>query len=260
MNDATKRNLRLIVEYDGTEFFGWQRQRETRTVQGVIEDAVARVFGQRADVVGAGRTDAGVHAVDYPCNFRVHSAIAVERVARALNAHLPADVVVKSAADAHPTFNARFDALARRYAYSVSTARTSLWRRTRYAPRFRFDPDRMGRAAAFLVGEHDFTSFTPAHNRAHPVCRVAAAEVARADKVVTITVEADRFLHHMVRIIVGTLLEVGRGRFEPERVVAILGKRDRREAGPTAPPLGLALVAVRYPGECGGAWDCPPSR
>jgi tRNA pseudouridine38-40 synthase len=117
----------------------------------------------------------------------------------------------------------------------------------------------MARAAAFLVGEHDFTSFTPALNRAQPVCRVVLADIAVEGAVVTFTIEADRFLHHMVRVIVGTLLEVGRGRFDPERITAIMGTRDRREAGPTAPPHALALVAVRYPEET-DPWACPGTR
>jgi len=207
---------------------------------------VRAVFGVECDVVGAGRTDAGVHALDYPCNFHVESDLSTERIEAALAAHLPEDVVVKRAEDAAPEFHARFDAISRRYAYSLATRPSALHRRTRYTPRETLDPARMARAARYLVGGHDFTSFTPAANEARPVCRVVEADVRADGSLVTVTVEADRFLHHMVRVIVGTLVEVGRGRWEPEHVEAILCKRDRREAGPTAPPHGLALVSVSY--------------
>jgi tRNA pseudouridine38-40 synthase len=240
------RNIKLILEYDGTEFSGWQRQRGARTVQGVVEEAVRAVFAQECEVIGAGRTDAGVHALEYPCNFHAESELTTTRIAAALAAHLPEDVAVKGAYEAAPDFHAQFDALSRRYAYQLETRPTAIHRRTRYTPRAAIDPESMARAAHYLLGEHDFTSFTPAANEAQPVCRVIAADVRADGSLVTVTVEANRFLHHMVRVIVGTLVEVGRGRWKPERVEAILCKKDRREAGPTAPPRGLALVDVSY--------------
>jgi tRNA pseudouridine38-40 synthase len=241
------RNIKLILEYDGTDFHGWQRQRATRTVQGTVEYAIGRVFARASGVVGAGRTDTGVHALAYPCNFHVETQLSPERIRAALDAHLPDDVVVKEAADVHADFHARFDALSRRYAYTIGTETTALWRRTRHVPHFRLEPERMAEAAALLVGEHDFTSFTPAVNAAEPVCHVLEASVAADGTTVTVTVEADRFLHHMVRVVVGTLIDVGRGHTAPEHVATILCRKDRREAGATAPPHGLALVGVRYP-------------
>jgi tRNA pseudouridine38-40 synthase len=240
------RNIRLQIEYDGTDFHGWQRQSEVRTVQGVLEEAVRRVFGTHCDVIGAGRTDTGVHAADYPCNFAVDTRLPVARIAAALTAHLPADVVIHSAADA-PGFHARFDARSRRYAYHMSTRPTALWRRVYHTPRFVLDAAAMAAAAGHFVGRHDFTSFTPSGNDADPVCEVVHAAVEHDAPFINFTVEADRFLHHMVRVLTGTLIDVGRGRTDPEQIGAIMRKRDRRAAGPTAPAHGLALVAVRYP-------------
>jgi tRNA pseudouridine38-40 synthase len=241
------RNIRLVLEFDGTTFHGWQRQSAARTVQGVVEDAIARVFGARADVQGAGRTDAGVHATGYVCNFHVATEMPARRIRAALAAHLPADVVILDAEDAPAAFHARFGAIARRYAYRVSTAPTALQRHAVLVTPHALDAAAMASGAAHLVGEHDFTSFTPALNAADSVCRVAEAGVRREGSLVEITVEANRFLHHMVRVIAGTLVEVGRGRMGSERVGEILRKRDRRAAGPTAPPCGLTFIGVRYP-------------
>jgi tRNA pseudouridine38-40 synthase len=245
------RNLRLQIEYDGTRFHGWQRQPGQRTVQGVLEDAVRAVFAVSADVIGAGRTDTGVHALDYPCNVAVDTALSTERIAAALTAHLPDDVVIHTVADAPDDFHARFDAVSRRYAYHMSTQPTALWRHVYHTPRFVLDAEAMARAAVYLRGEHDFTSFTPSANEANPVCSVIEAVVDAEAPFITFTVEADRFLHHMVRVMAGTLIDVGRGRYAPELVETIVRKRDRRQAGPTAPAHGLALVAVRYPGDPG---------
>jgi len=245
------RNIRLLIEYDGTDFHGWQRQADVRTIQGELEAALERIFHQQCDVAGAGRTDAGVHAIGYVCNFHVDSDMPARRVLRALQAHLPEDVAVKDAAEVPPDFHSRFDALSRRYAYQICTEPIALSRRFQLRARFPMDAALMDQAARALHGEHDFSSFTPALNEANPVCNVMEVGVAREGPVVTLTVEANRFLHHMVRVITGTLMDVGRGQIPPEQIPLILGKKDRTAAGPTAPPTGLALVAVRYPGEDG---------
>ncbi len=243
------RNLRLIVEFEGTRFHGWQRQPDVPTVQGVLEAAIERVFGARADVVGAGRTDRGVHARDYVCNVHVETAMPTRRVGLALGAHLPPDVVVVRAEDAPAAFHARHDARCRRYAYAIATRRIALERRTRLVVRHALDAEAMRVAAAMLVGEHDFTSFTPASNAAWPVCRVTACDVEPLDDGLVVRIEANRFLHHMVRIVAGTLVEVGRGRIAPQRIAGILEARDRRAAGPTLAPHGLTFVGATYPSD-----------
>jgi len=251
------RNIKLIIEFDGTDFNGWQRQPEGRTVQGVLEDAVRAVFGQTTGVVGAGRTDTGVHAHHYPCNFSIESTLATTRMVAALTAHLPEDIVVKSAKDVHESFHARFDALSRRYIYRISPGRTALWRHVHHTPRYRLDVGAMAVAAGALRGKHDFTSFTPTINEVNPVCDVIVIDVDEGDTLTTVTIEANRFLHNMVRVIVGTLIDVGRGHITVEHMESILCKKDRREAGPTAPARGLALAYVRYPDATGtpGAED-----
>ena len=244
------RNIRLHLEYDGTDFHGWQRQPQVRTVQGTLEGAIATVLRHPVEAWGCARTDAGVHAMNYVANFHTESDLATARLLSGVNGCLPADVVVTSAVDAAEDFHARFSAKARRYTYRITTAPTAVWRRYAYHIHHPLDVDRMVRGAEHLLGEHDFTSFTSLANEANPVCVLRALEVARdpdgAPGRIEITVEANRFLFHMVRVIAGTLMEVGRGRREPEHVADILRKRDRRAAGPTAAAQGLMLVGVHY--------------
>jgi tRNA pseudouridine38-40 synthase len=243
------RNIRLNLEYDGTDFQGWQRQPDARTVQATLETAIAIVCRHNAEVVGCARTDAGVHALGYVASFPTETDMTTSRLSLALNACLPEDIAVVGVEEAASDFHARFSARSRRYAYRIVTSPTALLRRYAFHSHHALDVERMTAAARHLVGEHDFTSFTPVTNEARKVCRVSTAEVAREGALITITVEADRFLHHMVRVIAGTLMDVGRGRMKPEQVGAAVRKRDRRSAGPTAPAHGLTLLRVRYDGE-----------
>ena len=243
------RNIRLNLEYDGTAFQGWQRQPGARTVQGTLETAVQIVCRHPADVFGCARTDAGVHALGYVANFQTESDDPAGRLALALNGCLPEDIVVVSAEDAAPEFHARHSARSRRYQYRITTAPTAVWRRVAFHSHHALDVERMSHAAAHLVGEHDFTSFTPVINEADKVCRVLDLIVARDGAHIIIVVEANRFLQHMVRVVAGTLMEVGRGRMEPEQVAEVLRTKDRRAAGPTAAACGLTLLQVRYEGE-----------
>jgi len=240
-------NVRLLLEFDGTDFQGWQRQPGVRTVQGVIAEATEAVFGERIAPIGAGRTDAGVHALAYVCNFHVDTNIPVKRIAAALTAHLPDDIVILGAESAPEAFHARYDATSRRYLYQITRVPTALRRRMVHLTRYDLDLGAMAGAAPALVGEHDFTSFTPTLNERNPVCTVLAADVTETEGVVTVSIEANRFLQHMVRVIVGTLIEIGRGRHNPEHIMEVMGKRDRRAAGPTAPARGLVFAEVRYP-------------
>lgn len=244
------RNLRLHLEYDGTDFRGWQRQPEVRTVQGTLEQAIATVLRHPVQAWGCARTDAGVHAMGYVANFHTESDVATARLLSGVNGCLPEDVVVTDVFETAPEFHARFSATARRYTYRVTTAPTAVRRRFAYYLHHPLDVRRMQDGARHLVGEHDFTSFTALANEANPVCALRSVEVLRvpADTagMIEITVESNRFLFHMVRVIVGTLMDVGRGRTEPEHVATILRKRDRRGAGPTAAAHGLMLVGVQY--------------
>ncbi len=240
------RNIRLLLEYDGTEFSGWQKQPDVRTVQGDLEAAAATVFRQPVSIRGCARTDAGVHAVGYVANFHVESDYEPSRVVLALNGCLEDDVAVIAAEDAPGDFHARFSARSRRYVYRIATVPTAVWRRYAFETHHRLDPRRMAAAGSHLEGEHDFTSFTALSNEADPVCRIAGVSVTGEERHILISVESNRFLYHMVRVIAGTLIEVGRGRIDPERIPEILGRKDRRAAGPTAAAHGLTLLSAHY--------------
>jgi len=243
------KNFKLVLEYDGTRFHGWQTQPAVRTVQAVLEDAVSDLFGEKVTVNGCCRTDSGVHAWGYVGNFLVDSTLEATHVWGGLRAKLPDDVVVKSAEQVHPDFHARYDCIARRYVYQITTVPAAIFRRVLWYTQYQLDVDLMADAAKVFVGEHDFTSFAPAAlpGGISPVCNVLEASLGRDGAVISFEIKANRFLHHMVRNIVGTLIEIGRGRFLPEHVEEILRKKDRRIAGPTAPACGLALTDVYYP-------------
>jgi tRNA pseudouridine38-40 synthase len=244
------RNIRLYLEYDGTAFCGWQRQPEVRTVQGVLEHAIATVLRHPVQAWGCARTDAGVHARNYVANFHTESDVTATRLLSGVNGCLPEDVAVTAALDAPEDFHARFSARARRYTYRIAASPVAVARHYVCQVHHPLDAERMAEAARHLIGRHDFTSFTARANEADPVCELRSLEVTADARGIPgridVTVEADRFLFHMVRVIAGTLIEVGRGRFAPERVANILRTKDRREAGPTAAAHGLMLVGVQY--------------
>jgi tRNA pseudouridine38-40 synthase len=244
------RNLKLTLEYDGTDFAGWQVQPGERTVQGVLEAAFSDLAGEPVAVTGSGRTDAGVHALGQVASVETRLALAPPVVAAALNDRLPDDLLVRSVEDAAPGFHARYSAAARRYLYLIGATPSPLWRRRRWLVTYDLDVPRMAEAALALRGERDFSSFAlsgsePNHHR----CRVSLVSLEwdpRHGGMVVFRIEADRFLRGMVRSIVGTLVEVGRGKTAPEDIPAVLDALDRSAAGPTAPPWGLYLEQVTY--------------
>ena len=244
------RNIRLTLEYEGTDFHGWQRQPGLRTVQGTLEQAASTVLRHPVETWGCARTDAGVHARGYVSNFHTESDYTTERMLSGFNGCLPDDAVVTAVSDVPEDFHARFSALSRRYVYRITTVPTAVGRRFAYHIHHELDPGRMRCAARHLVGEHDFTSFTALANEVNPVCSLRSVEIVEAPDGeagrIDIVVESNRFLYHMVRVIAGTLMEAGRGRIEPEHMGVILRKKDRRAAGPTAAAHGLMLVGVQY--------------
>jgi tRNA pseudouridine38-40 synthase len=245
---ATSTSLRLVLEYDGSGFSGWAVQPGRRTVEGVVRDALITLIGRDFELAVAGRTDAGVHASGQVASVATDSALAPERILRALNALLPADVSVREAARAWPGFDARRDARSRRYEYRVLPGPPSALRRARVlhhpAP---LDPEAMFGAARQAVGPHDFRAFTPTRTEHVFFDRtVTVCEWARRGDELVLTVEADAFLRHMVRVLAGTLLLVGRGAWPASRFEALLRGAPRGAAGPTAPPHALTLTGVRY--------------
>jgi len=244
----------LLLEYDGAPFVGWQRQARGASVQSVLEDAAARLArGAPVPSVAAGRTDAGVHAAGQVAMLTLPASFGAGQVRDALNFHMrPHPIVVLRAVPAAEGWNPRFSAIRREYRYRILNRRSRpalasgrVWHVDRP-----LDAEAMAEAAIHLLGRHDFTSFRASACQAQsPVRTLDRLQVTRRGDEIEIVAEARSFLHHQVRNMVGTLRLVGDGRWRPERVVAALTARDRRAAGPTAPPEGLCLVSVGYPAD-----------
>lgn len=239
------------VEYDGAAFHGFQTQGDVATVQSALEDALSRVADEPIKVTAAGRTDAGVHATQQVVSFRTHANREIDAWRRGVNALVDDAVVVVWSREVPEGFSARFDATSRRYVYIYleSDHASALLRGRAAWTRHRMDEQLMHRAAQRLVGEHDFTSFRAAACQSNtPFRRVLAVSVARRANQVVIDITANAFLLHMVRNIAGVLQRIGRGEDDVEHVARLLELRDRTRSAPTAPPSGLYLVQVTYPG------------
>lgn len=246
-----ERNIRLVLAYDGTGFHGWQRQEGVRTVQADLEDVLRRVLRHPLHATGASRTDAGVHALGQVASVMTTTAIPVKNLARAIGHHLPRDVALLHTALADPAFHPSLDATSKLYRYRIYNAHTRptqrLLEQHAWHVWYTLDIDVMRAAAAALVGTHDFAAFASQGSpRESTVRTLRRIQIDRRGFEVRIDVEGDGFLYHQVRNMVGTLIEIGRGRWKPARMAQILASRDRREAGQTAPPQGLCLRWVRY--------------
>jgi tRNA pseudouridine38-40 synthase len=243
------RNIRVTLSYDGTDFSGWQTQPGFRTVQETLETAIGAVTGERIRVNASGRTDTGVHALGQVVNFYTNTHHSADVLVRAVNAHLPADVVVSEAADVAQAFDANRDAKRKLYRYVIhdGPVPSPFLRRYCYHSRHPLDVGAMRQAAEPLHGRHDFHSFeTDWPNRMSSVRTITHLAVNRMTEWIWVDVEADGFLYNMVRAIAGTLINVGRGYWPVEQVAEILKAEDRRKAGPTAPAQGLFLMRVIY--------------
>jgi tRNA pseudouridine38-40 synthase len=278
-----RRNLRLLVAYDGTDFHGWQRQPDVLTVQECLESAIAGILGEKAQVYGSGRTDAGVHALNQVANFKAACPIPCENLKKALNDSLPPTVRIRDVQEVSAQFHARYNVRSKTYRYRILQAPVAspfLCRFVWHYP-FKLNVERMAAAAKLFEGEHDFTSFAAAEGgsadeslsngfaapallpvpptqagvpgpatktEAAFVRRIFTSRILRRARVSMLIYEVtgNGFLHHMVRNIVGTLIEVGREKLEPDDITRILKARDRSMAGPTAPARGLYLVGIEY--------------
>jgi tRNA pseudouridine38-40 synthase len=244
------RNVRMKVAYDGAKFFGWQRQDGFESVQGALEQALLDVTGQELTVRGSGRTDTGVHALAQVAHVHLDTDLADNRLWHAINANLPQGVIVRALQTAAPDFHAQRSAIGKRYGYLIETTRfpSPFWRERACFVRGSLDLERMRAAARHFVGEHDFTSMaSTGSERKSNVRRVFGVHLRARKTGLAIVVGGSGFLYNMVRTMAGTLIQVGRGRIEPDRVAAILAAKNRQLAGPTAPAGGLYLLSVRYP-------------
>ena len=249
----TARTVQLVLHYDGTAFAGWQIQPDRRTVQGEVERVLADLCGKRIVAQGAGRTDAGVHARGQAVGVRVPERWTTAMLRRALNALLPDDVWVAAAHEMRPEFHARFSATSRRYAYHVGTdedAFSPFRRRTEWAYRRPFSRQSLDHSAACIVGDHSFIAFAvrntaPASDNHH--CCVSRAVWRDREGGLTLEIEANRYLHHMVRFLVGTMFEVASGRRDPDTMARLLAATTNDDVSAPAPARGLVLERVLYP-------------
>jgi tRNA pseudouridine38-40 synthase len=242
-------NIKLTVEYDGTNYHGWQVQSNGETIQSVLERALSTFFGAPIRVTGSGRTDAGVHALGQVANFHAEKEFAQHRLLRGLNALTPPDITVKDAEAVPDSFDARRDGRARVYQYQIlnRSMPSPFYLNRAWHLHEPLDFAAMRAAIPCLIGEHDFSSFRAAGcDAAHPVRTVYGNALERRGDLLVYSIEATAFLRHMVRNIVGTLAEVGEGLRAPESFAGLLAARDRTQSGPTAPAHGLYLMEVKY--------------
>lgn len=245
-----RKNFKLTIEYDGSRYHGWQRQPENPSIQAEIEKALAVMTRQPVILIGSGRTDAGVHALGQVANFHSDTRIPPEALQKGLNSLLPDDIVIGGCQVVDDDFHARYDVKSKIYRYTILNRATpsALERNYVWWVRAPLKREAMQQAMRSLMGEHDFSAFEGTGSpRSHSVRRVleVGMKFPGSDKIL-LTIEANGFLRYMVRNIVGTLVEVGRGKITPEDVADILASRDRARAGATAPPQGLCLMQVNY--------------
>lgn len=244
------RNLLLIICYDGTQYHGWQIQQNSLAVQQVFQTALQKVLGDTPDLKGCSRTDSGVHAYEYCISLKTGHNIPCNRLVGALNHFLPADIAVLSCREVPLDFHARYSCKGKEYVYKIwnNPIRSPFLDGRALHYWYGIDLKKLNEAAQYFVGGHDFTSFCTfdGRERGDMTRTVTKAELKKEGALVTFTVAADGFLYNMVRIMVGTLLRVAQGKFEPQDIPNIINARNRKNAGPTAPPCGLYLNKVFY--------------
>jgi len=242
------RNIKIVVEYDGTDFVGWQRQSNGRSVQEELETILRMLTDELVTVTGAGRTDAGVHARGQAANFKIESTISTNDLQRALNGLLSDEIVVHSAEEVPETFSARYSARERFYRYFISRSPTAVDRKFSWQLFYPLNVELMNEASSMILQTKDFQSFCKANSGAdNYLCTIIQAEwEARTSRELIFSIRANRFLHGMVRALVGTIVDVGREHISIETFKEIINAKDRRRAGMAAPPQGLFLEEVVY--------------
>ncbi|MBL7190645.1 tRNA pseudouridine(38-40) synthase TruA [bacterium] len=238
---------KIIIEYDGTDFAGWQRQPADRTVQEELENALSEFGEGHINVIGAGRTDSGVHALGQTAHFDLNYEIAIESLLKALNAKTEDDLLIKHIEIAKPDFHARYDAVSRRYLYIISLQPTVIGRRFSWYPRFDYNFKLLESLTAEIIGEYDFAAFCKTKSlKENTVCTVYHAAWTENPSQRVFEITADRFLHHMVRLMVGTMMNIAAGGMAPDIIPEIIASKDVSVCGAPAPPNGLFLAEVKY--------------
>ena len=243
------RNLRLWLTYNGTAYHGWQIQANADTVQGQLENAIEQIFCEKISVNGCSRTDAGVHANEYCCNFRTENNMPCETVARAVNAKLPLDIAVKKCEEVAFDFHARFDTKSKEYIYKIwnSELRNPFLLDTVFQYKYKLDEAKLDKAAKDFIGTYDFSAFCASGSSVQDTVRtIKSASVTREGDMVVFRVEGDGFLYNMVRIMVGTLIYINEGKIGEDEIKSIIQSGDRKRAGKTVSPEGLYLNKVNY--------------
>ena len=243
------KRIKLTIAYDGTNYCGWQVQPNGITVEEVVNKALKKLTGEDIQVIGASRTDSGVHALGNVAVFDTHTTIPPERISYALYQRLPEVIVIVKSEEVAEDFHPRYCDCSKTYEYHILNTRIPIptKRLTNYFVSYDLDVEKMRKAAGYLIGEHDFVSFCNVRTDVEDTVRtVTELEILKDGEEITIRISGNGFLYNMVRIIVGTLIRVGRGFYEPEKVKEILEAKDRKAAGVTAPPHGLILAEIRY--------------
>lgn len=243
------RNIKLTIEYHGKDFNGWQKQPNQLNIQGEIERAIENITGETIELIGSGRTDAGVHALGQVANFKTTSNISIDKFAAAINSKLKKSIRVKKAEEVGERFHSRYCAHFKKYRYVIncSFTGTAIYRELEYQFPMELDVEKMKKAAKYFEGEHDFAAFKASGTSGkNSVRKIFKAEVLEREDKIWIELTGSGFLYNMVRIIAGTLLEVGIGKIKPEEIPEIIKSKDRKQAGKTLPAVGLYLVEVKY--------------
>lgn len=241
------RNVKLVLEYDGTDFVGWQSQTNGRNVQDEITNVLDQVLQEPITLIGAGRTDSGVHARGQVANFRTNSSLGISSILAALNGTLPEDIYIHSAEEVEEKFHSRFDAKERVYRYYIALKPTAIGRQYQWYVKYDLNVGVMNQVAERILGEHDFESFTKAEALVpHHRCTIVKSEWTKTPSMLVYEVRANRFLHGMVRALVGTMVDIGRGYIPASQFHDIMAAKDRRKAGMAVPPAGLFLEEISY--------------
>lgn len=243
------KRVKMVVAYDGTNYSGWQLQKNAVTIEQKLNEALFDLLGEEIQVIGASRTDAGVHSLGNVCVFDTDTRMPAEKISYALNTRLPEDIVVQSSCEVDADFHPRAGKSAKTYEYRILNRdfRDPTRRLDTYFYHYDLDIDAMKKAASFLEGEHDFKSFCSVHAQVETTVRtIYHCTVEKDEDIVRIRVTGNGFLYNMVRIIAGTLIEVGAGKRAPEEILEMLSATDRSSAGPTAPACGLTMIGIEY--------------